>query len=171
VKKLVDTGIYREKRRLVAVCEAERDDAQVIAVVDGGDAGEGASAIPMHGDVTGEDEVDDAAAQTEKDRFIARGMAYFAWAVGGLKIDAAAAERASRFGPDAPPEALHILPGTLRVEVHDTMDGHDQPRRGAAGNARRRRCPDKLATCHLLLNLLQSSAACYKVAGISTIQS
>jgi hypothetical protein len=90
VQELMDAGIDGEEWDLIAVGILEGDEAEVIAVVDGGDAGQGAGVVPFHGNVIGEDEVEDAAAESDEDGVIAGGAANFAGTVGGLELDAAA---------------------------------------------------------------------------------
>jgi len=112
----MDAGIDGEERDLIAVGILEGDEAEVIAIVDGGDSGQGAGVVPFHGDVIGEDEVEDAGAEADEDGVIAGGTAHFAGAVGGLELDAAAAEVADGLGPDGGPELAKLRRGAAGAE-------------------------------------------------------
>src|SRR2546427_10143871 len=95
----------------------------------------------MHGNIVGQDEVDDAAAQPDEDRLIAGGAPNLAWSVAGLELDAASAEVPDSFGPNAPPEVVKLLRRALHPSIHDSMNGHNQRRVVAAKEGRRPRPP------------------------------
>jgi len=98
--------------------------------------------------VISQDEVEDAAPEPNDNRPVAGGAPNFAWSVAGEDLDAAAAKVADRFGPDARPEAMKLLGRALRAGIHDSMNGHPQPRWCAGGNGRGGCCPDEMPTRH-----------------------
>src|SRR5947209_15439092 len=97
----------------------------------------------MHGNIVGQDEVDDAAAQPDEDRLIAGGAPNLAWSVAGLELDAASAEVPDSFGPNAPPEVVKLLRRALHPSIHDSMNGHNQRRLSAEADGRRRRSEER----------------------------
>ena len=130
VQELVHAGVDREERHLIAMRIAKRDQADVIAVLNRGHSRQRAAVVPFHGNVVGQDEVDDAAAQPDEDRPIAGGSPHLAGSVGGLESDAAAAEVPDSFGPNRRPEVVQLLRRAPRPGIHDSMNGHQQPRLG-----------------------------------------
>ncbi len=102
----------------------ERDHAHVITVINRSHARQRPAVVPVQGNVAGQDQVDDAAAQPDKDRPIAGGTPNFASSVTGLEFDAASTEIPDSFGPNAPPEVMKLLRRALRPNIHDSMNGH-----------------------------------------------
>src|SRR5713101_748502 len=92
----------------------ERDHAHVITVINRSQARQRPAVVPVHGNVIGQGEVDDAAEQPDEDRLIAGGTPNFTWSVAGLEFDAASAEVPDSFGPNARPEAMNLLRRALR---------------------------------------------------------
>src|SRR5664280_2395798 len=117
---------------------AEREQAHVVAGVARSHARRRPAAVPFHGNVAGQDEVEDAAAQADEDGIIGGGAPHFARAVADLETDAPLAEVPDRFGPDARPEAMNQLWRALRPGIHDSMNGYQQPRWRVGGAGRGR---------------------------------
>src|SRR5579884_3512800 len=109
VQEFMNTGIERHERRLIGMRVGQSDQGQVLPFVQHrGDPGQAASAVPVHGDVIGQDQVETATPEAEKDRPVACPAADLAGAVAGLELDAAAPELADRLRPDSIPEAADL---------------------------------------------------------------
>src|SRR5438477_12082652 len=103
---------------------AERDHTHVIPIVQRGNACQGPAAVPVHGNVIGEDQVDDAALEADEYRSVARRAPDLAGRLAALKLDAAAAEVAHRLPPDVRIEAVNLLRCGPGPRIHHTMNGH-----------------------------------------------
>src|SRR5258708_9228532 len=101
----------------------ERDHAHGITVPERGNTRQRATVVPVHGKVVGQDEVDNAAAQSDEDGVIASRTPNFAWSVAGLEFDAASAEVPDSFGPNARPEVAKLLRCAVRPGIHNSMNG------------------------------------------------
>jgi hypothetical protein len=71
VQQLMHASVDRKERDLIDMRIAERDHADAISLAQNGHARQGPAHIPVHGNVVGQDEVDDATAQPDEDRPIA----------------------------------------------------------------------------------------------------
>ena len=88
----------------------------LITALNRGNPRQRAAVVPLHGNVVGQNQIDDAAAQPDEDRPIAGRSPHLAGAVGGLQSMLPAAEVPDRFGPNRRPEVVHLLRRAPRPE-------------------------------------------------------
>jgi RNA polymerase sigma-70 factor (ECF subfamily) len=147
----------------------DRNHTDGITVPQCGSTRQRATVVPVQGKVVGQDEVDNAAAQSDEDRVIAGRPPDFAWSVAGLEFDAALAEVPDSLRPNARPEVAKLLRCAVRPDIHNSMNGYSQQPlcRGTDG-----RCPPQESPprhSHPPEHRHSIAARCYKIAAPSTI--
>ena len=138
MQQFVDAGIDGEEGRLVAMGIVDGHNAEVIALMHGGEAVEAAAVVPFERDAMGDDDVEAAAFEAGEGGPPARQSLHFAFHPFHGETDAATAQVIQGLGPDGVPEVGDAIRVPMRAFVLDDGDG-DIEAGGAATSRTHRR--------------------------------
>jgi len=114
----------------MAVREVQGNHAQMMSSIEGGDAAQCSSFIPLHRKVIRNDEVDHSGFESDEVGLAAGQAANFTGNRPGLNLDAAAGEVSDSLGPDMRPETAELVRLEFRSAIDDVKHVNDDWRIG-----------------------------------------